>query len=104
MPVFKLMYTGDYLDENGIVKYGDIGIEQLTKCRYIETGFLTDQSPAAGDKTYWDRLYSLQVTPEHVAQSNGIVIFRPWVKASAFTRGGRQSRGSGQGGSGLRQD
>jgi phosphoglycerate dehydrogenase-like enzyme len=87
MPVFKLFYTGDYLDETGAVKYGDIGLNSLASSGYVETGFLLDQKPAPGDSTYWDRLYSLQITPEHVAQANGIVIFRPWVKASAFAQG-----------------
>jgi phosphoglycerate dehydrogenase-like enzyme len=87
MPIFKLFYTGDYLDETGAVKYGDIGMEAVKNSGYVQTGFLRDQSPAPGDIGYWDRLYSLQVTPEHVAMANGIVIFRPWVKASAFARG-----------------
>jgi phosphoglycerate dehydrogenase-like enzyme len=87
MPPFKLFFTGDYLDETGAVKYGDIGLESLAKSGYIETGFLLDQAPSPGDSTYLDRIYSLQITPEHVAKANGIVIFRPWVKASAFVNG-----------------
>jgi phosphoglycerate dehydrogenase-like enzyme len=87
MPAFKLFFTGDYLDETGAVKYGDIGLDSLAGSGYVESGFLLDQKPGPGDSTYLDRLYSLQVTPEHVAQANGIVIFRPWVKASAFVNG-----------------
>jgi phosphoglycerate dehydrogenase-like enzyme len=87
MPPFKLFFTGDYLDETGAVKYGDIGLDALASSGYVETGFLWDQKPAPGDSTYWDRLYSLQIKPEHVAQANGIVIFRPWVKASSFVNG-----------------
>jgi phosphoglycerate dehydrogenase-like enzyme len=87
MPPFKVFFTGDYLDETGAVKYGDIGLAALAKSGYVETGFLLDQSPTPGDGTYLDRLYSLQVTPEHVAQANAIVIFRPWVNASAFANG-----------------
>jgi phosphoglycerate dehydrogenase-like enzyme len=87
MPSFKLLFTGDYLDETGAVKYGDIGLDSLASSGHVETGFLLDQKPAAGDSTYLDRLYSLQIKPEHVAQANGIVIFRPWVKASAFVNG-----------------
>ena len=34
-------------------------------------------------------MYSLEITPDHVANSNGIVIFRPWVKASAFANGAK---------------
>jgi phosphoglycerate dehydrogenase-like enzyme len=87
MPVFKVLFTGDYLDEAGKVRYGDIGLDGLARFRYIETGFLVDQQPITGDSSYWDRLYSLEITPEHVAKANAIVIFRPWVKASAFAKG-----------------
>lgn len=87
MPVFKVFFTGDYLDETGRVKVGDIGLEALAEPGYVETGFLEDQKPPPGDETYWDRLYSLQVEPDHVARANAIVIFRPWVKASTFAQG-----------------
>jgi phosphoglycerate dehydrogenase-like enzyme len=87
MPPFKVFFTGDYLDETGAVKYGDIGLDVLAKAGHVETAFLHDQSPTPGDSTYLERLYSLQVTPEHVARANAIVIFRPWVKASAFANG-----------------
>jgi phosphoglycerate dehydrogenase-like enzyme len=87
MPLFKLFFTGDYLDETGAVKYGDIGLESLASPGYVKTGFFWDQKPAPGDSTYWDRLYSLELEPQHVALANGIVIFRPWVKASAFANG-----------------
>lgn len=88
MPPFKLFFTGDYLDEFGKVKVGDIGIETLSASGYIQTGFFTDQQPKPGDEKYWDNLYSLEITPEQVAQANGIVIFRPWVKSSTFANGG----------------
>lgn len=87
MNTFKLYFTGDYLDETGKVRYGDIGISCLEASGYIKTGFLMDQKPTPGDPRYWESLYSLEVKPGHVAQANGIVIFRPWVKASAFTHG-----------------
>ena len=87
MPAFKLFFTGDYLDEKGTVKYGDIGLDTLAGSGYVETGFFLDQKPVPGDSTYWDRLYSLEIKPEHVAEANGIVVFRPWVKASAFANG-----------------
>ena len=86
MHTFKLYFTGDYLDETGAIRYGDIGIASLEASGYVKTGFLLDQKPT-GDKRYWDSIYSLQITPEHVAQANGIHIFRPWVKASAFVNG-----------------
>ncbi len=87
MPAFKLFFTGDYLDPEGKVKGGDIGLAALAATGYIEIAFFRDQQPARGDDTYWDRLYSLEITPQHVAEADGIVIFRPWVKASAFLNG-----------------
>jgi phosphoglycerate dehydrogenase-like enzyme len=87
MRAFKLFFTGDYLDPAGAVSVGDIGLETLAATDYIETEFLRDQQPKPGDETYWDRLYKLEITPAHIAQANGIVIFRPWVKASAFAHG-----------------
>jgi phosphoglycerate dehydrogenase-like enzyme len=46
---------------------------------------LLDQKPDG--EAYWDRLYSLEVKAHHVADANGLIIFRPWVRASAFARG-----------------
>jgi len=43
---------------------------------FIQQGFLSDQSPKPGDDSYWDRLYDLEITPQHVAVSDAIVIFR----------------------------
>jgi phosphoglycerate dehydrogenase-like enzyme len=87
MPPFKLFFTGDYLDESGNVKVGDIGLETLSASGYIQAEFLRDQQPRPGDDKYWENLYSLEITPDQVANANGIVIFRPWVKSSTFAKG-----------------
>jgi phosphoglycerate dehydrogenase-like enzyme len=87
MSVFKLFFTGDYLDPSGRIKADTIGLDTLDATGYIESDFLWDQQPPPDDDGYWERLYSLEITPEHVAQANGLVIFRPWVKSSAFARG-----------------
>ncbi len=84
---FKLFFTGDYLDESGKVTVGDIGLDALSATGYIQTAFFQDQQPKPGDETYWQNLYSLEIKPLHVERANGIVIFRPWVKASAFANG-----------------
>ncbi len=89
MPPFKLFFTGDYLDETGTLKVGDVGLDTFAATGYIDAGFLTGQQPTRGDTTYWDRLYSLEITPHDVALADGIVIFRPWVKASAFVDGAK---------------
>jgi phosphoglycerate dehydrogenase-like enzyme len=86
MRVFNLFFTGDHLGENG-QSTRDIGLDTLTQSGYVKPGFLMDQKPSAEDASYWDRLYSLEITPQHIAQANGIVILRPWVKASAFANG-----------------
>jgi phosphoglycerate dehydrogenase-like enzyme len=101
MPTFKLFFTGDYLDESGNVKVGDIGIETLSASGYIQTGFLTDQQPKPGDDKYWENLYSIKITPEHIAQANGIVIFRPWVKSSTFAKGAENLVVFGRAGAGY---
>lgn len=87
MLTFNVFYTGDYLDETGKIAYGDIGLDLLEKVPYIKHSFLVDQKPSLGRKDYWGGLYSLQIKPEHIAKANGLVIFRPWVKASVFSRG-----------------
>ena len=89
MRPFKVLFTGDYLDEAGEMRGQDIGVETLNATRFIETGFLLDQKPIAGDSTYWDRLYSLKISAEHIANANAIVIIRPWLKAEAFVKGAK---------------
>jgi phosphoglycerate dehydrogenase-like enzyme len=84
---FRIFFTGDYLDENGRQAVEDIGLDMLDGVSYIETGFLLDQKPDANDPTYWDRLYSLEIRKDHVAKANGLVVCRPWVRASAFDHG-----------------
>src|SRR4051812_22001711 len=87
MPTFRVAYTGDYLDAAGRVAYGDIGQDLLRAAPYVEHHFIKDHQPIAGAADHWDRLYSLEVRPEHIAGVHGLVIFRPWVKASAFAQG-----------------
>jgi len=98
---FKVFYTGDYLDQNGDVARHDIGLDQLDNVPFIQTGFLTDLKPQPNDPSYWDRLYSLEITPEHVAVANGLVVCRPWVKASAFSRGAEKLVVIGRAGAGY---
>lgn len=101
MKTFTVRYTGDYLNEDGEVLYGDIGQNLLQSYAHVRCGFLTDQKPQVGETGYWDRLYSLEIEPQHVAQSNGIIIFRPWVKASAFAEGAENLVAIGRAGAGY---
>ena len=87
MRTFNILLTGDYLGENGQVASGDIGLDVLDNVPHVRAGFLLDQKPDSNDPTYWDRLYSLEIKPHHIAEANGLVVLRPWVKASAFSAG-----------------
>ncbi|MCO5083145.1 MAG: hypothetical protein M9955_16000 [Rhizobiaceae bacterium] len=98
---FTVNYTGDYLDASGSLTVPDIALDLYDGHPFIRQGFLRDQSPKPGDTTYWDRLYSLEITPQHVATSEAIVIFRPWVKASAFAGGAERLTVIGRAGAGV---
>jgi phosphoglycerate dehydrogenase-like enzyme len=100
MREFMLNFTGDYCDTTG-KPVSDLAWDLLDQAPQIRCGFLTDQQPIAGDSTYQDLLYSMQITPAHVASSNGIVICRPWVKESAFSRGAGNLVGIGRAGIGY---
>lgn len=85
--MFKVYFTGDYLREGGELAVPDMQLHLYQKQPSIQYDFLRDQSPRPGEADYWGRLYSLEIQPHHVASANGIVIFRPWVKAAAFASG-----------------
>lgn len=98
---FNILLTGDYLGESGRVEWGDIGLDVLDNEPNVKVGFLLDQKPDANDPTYWDRLYSLEVKPHHVAEANGLVVCRPWVRASAFSSGAENLVVIGRAGAGY---
>jgi phosphoglycerate dehydrogenase-like enzyme len=101
MRTFRVAFTGDYLDAAGKVAYGDIGLGLLGAVGYIEHSFLLDQKPAPQEVNYWDRLYSMEVQPEHIAGVNALVIFRPGVKGGAFAAGARDLVVIGRAGTGY---
>jgi phosphoglycerate dehydrogenase-like enzyme len=74
------------LDVDGqvTVNSGDIALDLYQEAPWISQDYLRDQQPRAGDEAYWSNIYSLEITPRHVREANGIVIFRPWVNRSAF--------------------
>jgi len=86
MKPFRVSYTGDYLNEVGEQVIADLAFD-LYGGTSVRPDFLRRQSPKPGDATYWEKLYSLEVTPADVKGTEGIVIFRPWVKASSFAEG-----------------
>ncbi len=99
--IFRIAMTGDFLDESGGVAYGDIGLARLEGCPYVRWHFLTDLAPKPGDSTYWSRLYSLEVTPEHIQDVDGLVVLRPWVKRSTFANGAEDLVVIGRSGAGY---
>jgi phosphoglycerate dehydrogenase-like enzyme len=101
MRYFRVAFTGDFLDESGGSAYGDIGLGILESVPYIRYQFLMGLAPRPDDPTYWDQLYSLQVTPEHIADADGLVVLRPWVKRSAFARGAENLVVIGRSGAGY---
>lgn len=98
---FTVAYTGDYLGADGKLALPDIALDRYDGHPEITVDFLRDQAPAPGDATYQDRLYSLELTPQHVASADGIVVFRPWVKASAFAEGAERLTVIGRAGAGI---
>jgi phosphoglycerate dehydrogenase-like enzyme len=84
---FRIAMTGDFLDESGAVAYGDAGLGLLEGRPDIRWHFVTDLAPRPGDRTYWDRLYSLEVAPEHIRGVDGLVVLRPWVTRTTFAEG-----------------
>jgi phosphoglycerate dehydrogenase-like enzyme len=84
MRPFRLAYTGDFLNEDGSYAYGDMSLALLRDKPFIQFHILTDLAPQPGDATYWQRFYSLEVKPEHVADLDGLVVLRPHVKRAVL--------------------
>jgi phosphoglycerate dehydrogenase-like enzyme len=85
--VFRIGITGDFLNEAGQSAYGDVSLALLEGRPNVAYHFLRDHAPRPNDPTYWQRLYSLEVTPEQIAGCDGLVVLRPWVKRATFARG-----------------
>ena len=86
MSDFVLKFTGDLSDTTG-KPTSDLASDLLVKAPHVHYSFLEDQQPRSDDPTYQDHLYSMEIQPHHVAEANGIIICRPWVKSSAFADG-----------------
>ena len=83
---FNLKFTGDLSDATG-KPTSDLAWDLLDQAPHVRYGFLEDQQPRADDPSYVDQLYSMEIRPHHVAEANGIIVCRPWIKASAFADG-----------------
>lgn len=87
MQMFRLAITGDYCDAQGKSAYGDIGFGAIEACPFIAHHYIADHMPKADDPSYWDRLYSMEVTPAHLRHIDGLIVLRPYVRAEAFAAG-----------------
>ncbi len=98
---FRLALTGDFLDEAGTSAYGDIRLDLLDAEPRIQYRFLRDQQPSAADTAYWVRLYSMEIEPRHLEGIDGLIVLRPWIKASTFARGAETLTVIGRSGAGY---
>jgi phosphoglycerate dehydrogenase-like enzyme len=99
--VFSIAFTGDFLDESGSIAYGDIGLGLLDAVPHVRYRFLTEQAPLPGDRSYWQRFYSLQITADQIAGVDGLVVLRPWVTRGTFARGAKTLMVIGRSGAGY---
>jgi phosphoglycerate dehydrogenase-like enzyme len=87
MPIFRLALTGDFLDESGKPAYGELLLRELSKQPQVRLGFLTDLAPRADDTGYWSRVYSLEITLDHIRDIDGLIVLRPRVTRATFAAG-----------------
>src|SRR5262249_335614 len=87
MRLFRVAFTGDFLNERGIYAYGENSLGLLDGCPFLRYHFLKDLAPRPNEPDYWQRFYCLEVTAEHVGDLDGLVVLRPWVKRSTFANG-----------------
>lgn len=97
---FHVRYSGDLLNEQG-EPVGALLTESLLATGYITYDFLHDIAPQPGDAGYWERLYDLEITPEHVCSADALVIVRPYVRATAFSGGAERLLAIGRAGVGT---
>lgn len=87
MRIFRVALTGDFLDESGVPAYGDAGLGLFEGRPEVRWHFLTGLAPVPGDGSYWSRLYSLEVAPEHIRGVDGLIVLRPRVTRGTFAEG-----------------
>jgi phosphoglycerate dehydrogenase-like enzyme len=97
---FRVALTGDFLDEWGQPAYGDLGLPLWNDAPHIHYHFLLDQAPRE-NADYWRNLYSMQVEPRHIADIDGLIVLRPWVKCETFAHGAGNLTVIGRSGAGY---
>jgi phosphoglycerate dehydrogenase-like enzyme len=101
MRIFRIALSGDYLDEEGGSAYGELGWGAWDARPFLRYRFLTEQAPRRGDPSYWEKFYAMEMTPEQIADIDGLVVVRPWVKAAAFRDGAKDLVVIGRSGAGY---
>lgn len=101
MRPFRLAITGDYLNEHGQSAYGNIGFGVIESCPFIAHHYIMDHAPRTNDPAYWDRLYSMELSPVHIRNVDGVIILRPYVRASVFAEGAEELTVIGRAGAGY---
>jgi len=101
MRVFRLAYTGDFLNAQGRYAYGEGGFSLFAGVPYLTWRFLEDQAPRADDPSYWQRFYSLAIRPEHLLGVDGLAVLRPAVTRETFFAGAQDLVVIGRSGAGY---
>ncbi|MEP6987862.1 MAG: NAD(P)-dependent oxidoreductase, partial [Chloroflexota bacterium] len=81
MHTFQLAITGDFLNEHGQSAYGDLGFGAIEFCPFINIQYIMDHAPRANDPSYWDNLYSMQLSAAHLRNMDGLIVLRPYIRA-----------------------
>jgi phosphoglycerate dehydrogenase-like enzyme len=101
MRTFRIALTGDFLNDKGASAYGDLSLSLWDEKPFLQYHFLKDLAPRPGDASYWSRIYSLEITPQHIDGIDGLVVLRPWVKRSTFLHGAKDLVIIGRSGTGY---
>jgi phosphoglycerate dehydrogenase-like enzyme len=101
MRPFRIAITGDFLNGEGESAYGDLGFGAMDACPYIQYHYIMEHAPQRQDPTYWDRLYSLEVKAEHIADVDALLVLRPWIKPHVFAQGAGDLTFVGRSGAGY---
>ncbi len=75
------------MNPEGKPAHGDVGNSIFDTIPYIRYHFIQELAPNPNDPTYYDRLYSLEVTSEFIKDIAGLICLRPWIKPHVFENG-----------------
>ena len=79
--------TGDFLNERRRECLRRLDLASWGLAPHIEVAFPHRPTPRPGDASYWQRFYSLEVTPEQLRDVDGLVVLAALGQASTFDGG-----------------